>query len=233
MSIMEKKICSRCKIEKFLSDFQKNKYSKDGHRSECSDCSKISKKSIPKERIISYGKKFREKHRIRLNEKQKEYYHNNIEKEKKRKKNTINKKIINSTKTKKSINSWQKENKDSLNKIRRKKYHENHIYRLSQNVRNRLNSFLKNKGYRKKGKTFEIIGCSPSQLKEHIEKQFKKGMSWENRELFHIDHIIPLSSAKTEEELYKLSHYTNLQPLWIVENLKKGNKKPVECDGFE
>jgi len=51
-------------------------------------------------------------------------------------------------------------------------------------------------------------------------------MSWENygRNGWHVDHIIPLSSAKTEEEIYKLCHYTNLQPLWEVDNIKKGNK---------
>jgi hypothetical protein len=76
----------------------------------------------------------------------------------------------------------------------------------------------------KKNNTFDIVGCSPIFLKEHIEKKFTEGMSWSNRGLFgwHIDHIIPLSSAKTEEEIYKLCHYTNLQPLWVKDNLKKG-----------
>jgi hypothetical protein len=50
-------------------------------------------------------------------------------------------------------------------------------------------------------------------------------MSWEKfGKYIHIDHIIPLSSAKTEEEIYKLCHYTNLQPLWAEDNLKKSNK---------
>ena len=63
-------------------------------------------------------------------------------------------------------------------------------------------------------------------LKKHIESQFKDGMSWENHKHdgWHIDHIIPLSSAKNEENVYKLCHYTNLQPLWATENYKKGKK---------
>jgi len=60
----------------------------------------------------------------------------------------------------------------------------------------------------------------------YIEKQFTKGMSWKNHGEWHIDHIIPLSSAKTEKELYELCHYTNLQPLWKTDNLSKNNKIP-------
>ena len=51
-------------------------------------------------------------------------------------------------------------------------------------------------------------------------------MSWENygKDGWHIDHKIPLSSAKTDREIYELCHYTNLQPLWAKDNLKKSNK---------
>jgi hypothetical protein len=77
----------------------------------------------------------------------------------------------------------------------------------------------------KNNSTLDIIGCTPQFLKEYIENQFTDGMSWELMgKYIHIDHIIPLSSAKTEEELYKLCHYSNLQPLWAEDNLKKGNK---------
>ena len=49
-------------------------------------------------------------------------------------------------------------------------------------------------------------------------------MSWENQGKWHIDHIIPLSSAANEEELYKLCHFTNLQPMWATDNIRKGSK---------
>ena len=98
------------------------------------------------------------------------------------------------------------------------------IFSLTNNLRCRLAKYLKTLNITKKNKTFEIVGCTPIELKEHLEKQFVDGMNWENRGEWHIDHIIPLSSAKTEEEVYKLCHYTNLQPLWAEENLLKSNK---------
>ena len=83
---------------------------------------------------------------------------------------------------------------------------------------------FRRKGFVKKGRTEALLGCSFEEARRHIEKQFKPGMSWENRSEWHIDHIIPLASAKTEEEVIKLCHYTNLQPLWARENLRKGAK---------
>jgi hypothetical protein len=76
----------------------------------------------------------------------------------------------------------------------------------------------------KNNKTFEIVGCEPKELKMYLEKQFKNGMTWKNRNEWHIDHIIPLSSAKTEKNVINLCHFTNLQPLWVKENLEKSNK---------
>jgi hypothetical protein len=95
---------------------------------------------------------------------------------------------------------------------------------IINNIRSRLYKYLKKLTLTKRNKTFDIVGITPQELKEHLEKQFISGMTWENRNEWHIDHIIPLSSAKTEEELYKLCHYTNLQPLWAEDNLKKSNK---------
>ena len=100
----------------------------------------------------------------------------------------------------------------------------NNLFYLKETLSHRVRCFLKTKNINKKNKTLEIVGCSPLELKLHLEKQFKDGMTWENRNMWHIDHIIPLSSATNEDEIYRLCHYSNLQPLWIEENLKKGNK---------
>jgi hypothetical protein len=83
---------------------------------------------------------------------------------------------------------------------------------------------LKNYSEKKKKHTMEYVGCDIHVLREHLQKQFNDGMTWENQGEWHIDHIIPLSSVKTEDELYKLCHYKNLQPLWAEDNLKKSNK---------
>jgi len=105
------------------------------------------------------------------------------------------------------------------------KYDNDPFFKLKELVRGRVRQFLKLNKICKTNRTFEIVGCSQEFLKEHIEKQFTEGMSWDLiGEHIHIDHIIPLSSANTEEEVYKLCHYTNLQPLWAKDNLRKYNK---------
>jgi hypothetical protein len=108
---------------------------------------------------------------------------------------------------------------------RKKRRNSDPFYNLISNIRSRISTFLKLKNISKNNNTFKIVGCTQEFLKEHIEKQFSEGMSWDLMgKHIHIDHIIPLSSAKTEEEVYKLCHYTNLQPLWAKDNLKKSNK---------
>jgi hypothetical protein len=71
-----------------------------------------------------------------------------------------------------------------------------------------------------------LLGCTFLELKEHIENKFTEGMSWElvmNGKI-HLDHIIPISMCKDENELKKLCHFENLQPMWAEENIRKSNK---------
>lgn len=252
---METKICSKCKEEKFVYEFNKHIKKKDGLRTECMICSRLSNKLYreknnekEKNRIQFYKKNNSEKVKISnqkyLNnnsEKRKEtirnHYINNIEKIKERykilKENNHNKlKEIknksyhkNKKKHKERIKEYRKTNKNSRADYQKKLLKTNVIYKVSSLCRTRIYHFLKVKNLTKKHKTFEIIGCTPQFLKEYLEQKFIEGMSWDLMgKHIHIDHIIPLSSANTEEEVYKLCHYTNLQPLWAEDNLKKGFK---------
>ena len=98
------------------------------------------------------------------------------------------------------------------------------LFKLMRYLRSRTLRTLKSKKMHKTSSFKEYIGCTPNQLRDHVEVQFKKGMNWENQGKWHIDHKIPLSSAKTANELYRLCHYSNLQPLWAHENLTKSDK---------
>jgi len=149
-------------------------------------------------------------------ERRKLHYHNNREK-------TI------------QINKiWGKNNPDKFRKSQnkyQKVYQKNRrktdiLFNLKGIIRSRTKDCFRYKSWKKENTFKEYIGCSLEQLKIHIENQFQTGMTWDNHGLhgWHIDHIVPLASAKTPEELYKLCHHTNLQPLWARDNIIKGNK---------
>lgn len=106
----------------------------------------------------------------------------------------------------------------------KRKYMKDPIFRLIVAMRTRVNSSLNAKGYTKKSRTFQIIGCTSDEFIRHIESQFVDGMSWENKHEWHIDHKVPVSIAKTEWEVLKLNHYLNLRPLWAKDNFEKNNK---------
>ena len=121
-----------------------------------------------------------------------------------------------------------KSGKEANKRYVRKKISNDPAYKMGQNFRKRLWIFIKrgNKKFTKRNSTYKMIGCTAKFLKEYIEARFKPGMNWENysKEVWHIDHIKPLSSAKNNEDMEKLMHYTNLQPLWAKDNLSKGDK---------
>jgi hypothetical protein len=214
---METKICGRCKEEKELCFFGVNKKTQDGKRSICNDCRKIES--------LDYRKRNPEKRKETI----KKYYENNKGKIKEKDKIRL---LENPEKVRAiKLKSYHK-NKDKTSQIERRREYRKYKrktdkkYKLADVMRNRIKCYLRTKNITKKNKTFDIVGCTPEFLKEHLEKQFKEGMSWDNYGFYgwHIDHIIPLSSANSEEEFNKLCHYTNLQPLWAKDNLSKGSK---------
>jgi hypothetical protein len=121
------------------------------------------------------------------------------------------------------VKKFKKENKEKVkeynNKYRRQKYHKDPHHKVIQLIRCRLYEVL---GGGRSKHTLEILGCSAEELHSHLQSQFQPWMTWENMggryiygpdTTWDIDHIIPISSAQTEEDIYRLSHYTNLQPL--------------------
>ena len=118
------------------------------------------------------------------------------------------------------------ENKDSINEYLRNKYINDTVYRTKKLITSLITSSTKSKGYNKNSRTHQILGCSYKDLRDWLESKFEPWMTWDNQGLYNgelnygwdIDHIIPISSAKTEEEIYKQNHYSNLQPLCSYTN---------------
>jgi hypothetical protein len=210
---MEFKICSSCNIEKYLDNFHKYKQSKDGHTHRCKIC-------VSRKKVESNTEK---KCKICLVTKPLQDFN-------KRKNGKFG-----CTSTCKSCNNkkkkdWKESNKFSFlekRRLYRKKRSEvDPSFKLVNNLRCRLNDFLNFRKFKKNNKTIVLIGCTPQQLKIYLESKFLQNMSWENYGYrgWHVDHIIPLSSAKNYNDIYKLFHYTNLQPMWGIDNMIKGNK---------
>ncbi len=153
----------------------------------------------------------------------------------------------NPDKHRKSHNKWVDNNRDTVNRLnkesrernkeiflKRKRerqkeiFDNNPIIRMGHNIRCLINSSFKRgkRGFKKSNKTEEIIGCSIEFLVNYILSLCPEGVGIEDFSKFgyHIDHIIPLSRAKTKEDIVRFNHYTNLQPLFYLDNLRKSKK---------
>lgn len=128
----------------------------------------------------------------------------------------------------KKSREWYRENKDKALEYRREytksREASDPVFRLRRRVSCLIKNSMKFSCGKGGAKTVEILGCTIEDFKSHLERQFQPGMTWENHGEWHIDHIIPASSATTEDELLALNHYTNLRPLWASENIAKGAK---------
>lgn len=200
------KKCSVCCIEKDLNNFHKSKGGKLGVKARCKECIKIDSAAyeLKNKEIIKIKKAI--------------IYKDNKEKVIKRvgnyAKNNIDK-----------ISKYQKEyrkiNRVKLNKYSYDRNRLDKIFYLKSRLRKAIIQSINKKGFVKILRTEDIIGCDFDFFINYIEAQFTAGMNWKN---IHIDHIKPLFCAKTEIEVIELNHYTNLQPLFALDNLKKGSK---------
>ena len=213
------KECRKCKQEKELINFGKDKKQCDGLNRICKQCRQTfskehsktlyekykvwkennvdKRKEYFKEYSKEYSKEHYQKNAEKLRNKRKEYYYNNKEK------------------TFLTNNAYRNKRKQS-----------DPLFKLSTNLRTMIGGAIKKNGYKKLTKTELILGCTFEHFKLHIESLFEPWMSWDNYGLYNgqsnygwdIDHIVPLSSALNENDILKLNHYSNLRPLCSYNN---------------
>ena len=220
------KECRKCKQEKELINFGKDKKQCDGLNRICKQCRQTfskehsktlyekykvwkennvdKRKEYFKEYSKEYSKEHYQKNAEKLRNKRKEYYYNNKEK------------------TFLTNNAYRNKRKQS-----------DPLFKLSTNLRTMIGGAIKKNGYKKLTKTELILGCTFEHFKLHLESQFEHWMSWDNYGLYNgelkygwdIDHIVPLSSALNENDILKLNHYSNLRPLCSYNNryIKRDN----------
>ncbi len=207
------KTCITCGEEKPRSEYHRDQHRRDGLVSSCKACKK------------DYRLKYYEDNSDRLRARSKAWYWENKDR------------------SLETARAWREKNIERARRKRKEQYWANpeaarrasvkytldrqktdHFFRLKMRCRKRIWAAFNERGYSKKTKSFSLIGCSQEDLVAHIESQFEDGMSWENYGQWHVDHIVPFAVAESEEDVARLCHYTNLQPLWAVDNLRKSAK---------
>jgi hypothetical protein len=197
-----KKMCSVCGIEKNIEHFHKQN-NKPSYR--CKQC------------LSEYNKKYYITHQSKLKKQTQEFRNANPEYMKEWRKN-------NKQKVQKQKRAWLNKNRTLINEKERNKRKTNSVYKIKKNLRRRVNQVITRND--KSDSTMNLIGCSVYELLQHLEKQFTDGMSWDNYGRWHIDHIKPCASfdLTDPEQQKKCFHYTNLQPLWAADNIRKSDK---------
>jgi hypothetical protein len=190
------KTCTKCKVEKELIYFYKVSKNIDGFHRQCKVC------------VKEWVKNYREINKEKIKERSKKWYNNN----------------------KDYVYVYQRiyieNNKEKINNNLRKKRSEDNFLKFKHNVRSNICSCFRRGTikHKKNTKTEKILCCTIEEFKIYIQSQFTKGMNWNNYGKWHLDHIIPIATAKTEEDVIRLNHYTNFQPLWAEDNLSKSDK---------
>lgn len=219
------KTCTKCLTAKDKRMFFKRKASKDGLSTWCKDCYK------------QYGSSYYASHREQYKEKRAKYYSEHKEQyaERGRKYFEEHKEELYESRHeaylrnpyiyRKYANEWRRKNKDKVAEYTRNRRKTDKIFKLKTQIRKDIQMSFKRCGYSKSKNTESIVGCDINHLITHLE------LTWERRygreytgEPCHIDHIVPLATADTYEEVVKLCHYMNLQLLTPEDNLSKSDK---------
>jgi hypothetical protein len=237
----ELKRCSKCTTWTALGEYHRDKTKEDGLRPKCKECRKTDCLKYYKEnreKVLASHRKYNKQNEEKIAIKKREYREINKEKiaVKKQKYYQENRSKINckcrkyyqqnKEKCLESIRKYHEENKEKITDYRRKYFRERRKedpqFRLTNNIRGALGMCLKKARLEKNDRTFKYISCSPSFLLERLEKmRIERGLTE-----YHIDHMMPLSSFDLSDpkQLRRAWHFSNLQLLSAVDNLKKSNK---------
>ena len=209
------KKCPKCTFEKELSEFYFNT-KKEKYESWCKECTKNNINKVKQKEYRAQNKEYWKDYNLKYKQNNPKYWKDNFQNKKEQyKQSSILFKENNPNYFTDYMNVYNKERKQN-----------DPLYKLSTNIRSLIKISFK-QGYSKPSKTQQILGCTFKELKQHIESQFEPWMNWDNmggRRIkeqntnWDIDHIVPISSAKSEEDVIRLNHYTNLRPLCSYNN---------------
>lgn len=98
-------------------------------------------------------------------------------------------------------------------------------YKLTQYMRSRVRNAINLNAGTKRDRTFDLVGCTAAELRLKLEAKFTEGMTWDNYGEWHVDHIKPCASfdMALDSEQKLCFHYSNLQPLWAEDNIRKSD----------
>ena len=221
---MKTKTCSKCKQIKDIGEFSKDKNKKDGLCSQCKSCVSERMKAYYQEKKEKRAEYLRE-NKEKIAKRRKAYYQEN--KERAKAYYQENKEEIDER-----TKAYKQENKEKIAKQRKKRYNSDPLFKLTQLYRNSVRRAFKSIGKKENRSSLKILDLETyEEFADHLSKQFYdhpitgEKMTFENHGTgegrWQIDHIIPLLTAKTEEDVIRLSHYVNLQPLWTIDHNKK------------
>ena len=204
------KKCSKCGVKKDFGEFYKCVGNKYGLQSRCKGCYKD---EAHKDQINAWREDHREEIRV-----YRKAYHENY-----RDKSNAHSRAYHGA-HKAEARAYRKAHKEARSIYDKNRRRIDIQYKISCYLRSRLRHALKNN--QKSGSAVRDLGCTITELVINLEKQFKPDMTWENYGIWHIDHIRPLSSfdLTNRDHLLQACHFTNLQPLWGIENMAKGNR---------
>lgn len=209
------KLCPKCRETKLAEDFNKHKSNRYGLDCYCKACKKKHRDS-KRDYYLAKAKVYQKANKQRIKEvKRKRYL--------KKREQILAK-----------VNEYRLKNREKINKARqkneRKRYYSDPVFKTAFKLRRRINIALRNHEQGTRSKTLQSVGLKSWRcLYEHLKNTAIRNYGYFDSEIgYHVDHIIPLSSAKTPEEVIQLNHYMNLQFLTAQDNFKKSNRMP-EC----